>query len=246
MNGSPAILSFREDCDFSRELRKEGFEVLNLPLIGTRTAADLSEFHEFFSVIQDFDSIFVTSPAAATVLADEIRDDLADSLPKVYVLGRRTKNLLESSGIPVKYSETANTADQLLAELGESELSGKTILFLCGSKSLRTIPDRLRGIAAVTEAVVYETVELPIERTKIPDRLRRGQVGWMCFFSPSAVESFAGRRLTVGAPAPSVAVIGETTGEKARSLGFSVDFVSDRASAVDFARGLAKHIKNIE
>src|SRR5688572_11931851 len=101
----PTILSFREDCDFSRELRKEGFEVLNLPLVATRTTLDLSHFRELLSNIHRFDSIFVTSPAAAAVLANEFGQGLTKTLPKVYVLGRRSKTLLERSGIAVEYSD---------------------------------------------------------------------------------------------------------------------------------------------
>ena len=246
MSGRGTILSFREDCDFSRELRKEGFEVLNLPLVATRTAVDLSHFQERAATIDRFDWIFVTSPAAAAVLANEFGRGLVKTLPKVYVLGRRAKTLLESCGIAVEYSDTASTADDLLAELGESGFRGKTILFLRGNKSLRTIRERLRGIATVEEAVVYDTIEVPIRQSEILDRVRAGQIGWMCFFSPSAVESYVGRQLPIGRDISRIAVIGETTGQTARSLGFSVDFVSDRASAVDFARGLAKHIKNIE
>jgi len=246
LNGMKAIFSFREDCDFSRKLRKDGFEVLNLPLVTTRTTPDLAHFHEMAATIDRFDSIFLTSPAAAAVLASKFGHGLADSLPPVYVLGRRAKRLLEGCGIAVKYSDAANTVGQLLSELGESRFSGKTILFLRGDKSLRTIPERLRGIAIVEETVVYETIENPIDNMEFLDKVRLGQVGWMCFFSPSAVESYVGRRMPMGAGAPRVAVIGGTTGQRARALGFSVDFISGRATAVDFATELAKHIKNSE
>jgi uroporphyrinogen-III synthase len=190
--------------------------------------------------------MFVTSPAAAAVLANEFGHGLSRSLPTVYVLGSRAKTLLENCGIAVEYIDSANTADELLAGLGESEFSGKTILFLSGDRSLRTIPDRLGRIAEVEEAVVYETIEAPIADTEILDRIQRGQIGWMCFFSPSAVESYVSRGLPIVSNKSRVAVIGETTGQKARSLGLSVEFVSDRASAVVFANGLVTHIKNIE
>jgi uroporphyrinogen-III synthase len=77
-------------------------------------------------------------------------------------------------------------------------------------------------------------------------RLASGEVDWLCFFSPSAVESFRRRNFATGGLEPKVAVIGETTAGSARSHGFDVNFISERASAIEFARGLARHIKGIE
>ena len=243
MSRHPVILAIREDCEFSRELRGRGYEVLNLPLISTRPAADLGRFRRVLSGIGRFDAIFITSPAAAKVLADELDEEMAARLPTVYVLGGRAKKVLEDRGIMVEYREAANTTDDLLDELGESGFAGETILFLRGDKSLRAIPERLARVAAVEEAIVYESVEVPIENEEAVDRLRSKKVDWVCFFSPSAVESYAGRGLPLRVRA---AAIGDTTAARARSLGIPVGFVSGRASAIEFARGLARHIKSFE
>jgi len=239
----PMILVLREDCDFSRELRKHGYEVLNLPLIGTRPAADLSRLRELLGEVGRFDAIFITSRASAAVLADEVKKGEPLSLPTVYVLGGRAKRVLDEYGVAAEYRESANTATELLNDLGESGFAGKTILFLRGDRSLRTIPERLGNVATVEEAVVYKTVEVPLENDEAVGRLQSGQVDWLCFFSPSAVESYLDRGFRLGVK---VAALGETTASRARSLGFSVDFVSEKASASGFAKGLACYIESFE
>ena len=243
MSERKTILVLRENCDFSRELRRQGYQVLNLPVISTRPVRDLSHFRLLLNEIDRFAAIFITSPAAAAVLAGEFNEAAYGKLPTIYVLGERAKKVLDEYGISVEYRESANSATELLDELGESGFAGKSILFLRGDRSMRTIPERLGKVATVEEAVVYETVAVPIENDEAVGQLQSGLVDWLCFFSPSAVESYSDRGFPLGVKA---AAIGETTATRARSLGFSVDFVSERASAIDFANGLARHIESFE
>ena len=246
MSERPVILVLRENCEFSRELREQGFEVHNLPMIETRKVSDLSRFRELLAEIERFDHVFLTSRASAGVLVDESTPELLAKLPPIHVLGGRARAVLEKQGIAVEYKDAANTADELLDMIGVSQFAGKSILFIRGEKSLRTIPEQLGSVANVVEAIVYETVDAQIENEEAVERLAAGEVDWLCFFSPSAVESFVKRKFANGGSRPKAAVIGETTARSARSLGFSVKFISERATAIDFARGLARHIKGIE
>ena len=137
----------------------------------------------------------------------------------------------------------------MINSLGDSEFALNRLLFVRGDKSLGTIPNLLADKAVVDEIVVYETRELRPAADLvrgISERLGRGDIGWICFFSPSAVESF--RRLFALAVFDRVktAAIGETTGLMARELEMHVDFISDRATVEDFAAGLIAHIKSIE
>ena len=112
--------------------------------------------------------------------------------------------------------------------------------------SLRTIPERLSEVADIEEVVVYETVDVPVENEEAVERFAAGKVDWLCFFSPSAVESFKKRNFATEGSELKVAAIGETTARSARSHGYNIDFISERASAIEFAKGLARHIKDIE
>ena len=246
MTKRSVILALREESEFSRELREQGFEVFNLPMIETRRLSDLSQLRKNLAVIERFDHIFLTSRASASVLADELTPELLAKLPPVHVLGDKAREVLEKHGVTVKYKESANTANELLDMIGESTFAGTSILFIRGEMSMRTIPERLGSVAEVVEATVYETVDASIENKAAVERLAAGEVDWLCFFSPSAVESFKRRNFADGRNRPKAAVIGATTEQSARSLGYDVDFISERASSIDFARGLARHIKGFE
>lgn len=246
MTKDAVILALREESEFSRELRDHGFEVFNLPMIETRRLSDLSQLRKNLAEIERFDHVFLTSRASAGVLADELTPELLSKLPPVHVLGDKAREILEKQGATVKYRESANTVNELLDMIGESTFAGTSILFIRGEMSMRTIPERLGAVAKVEEAVVYETVDAPIENEEAVGRLAAGEVDWLCFFSPSAVESFAKRKFADAGIRPKAAVIGATTEQSARSNGLSVDFISERASAIDFARGLARHIKGFE
>ena len=215
-------------------------------MIKTRRLLDLSQLRKHLAEVERFDHIFLTSRASAAVLADELTPELLSKLPPVYVLGNRAREILEKHGVTVKYDGSANTADELLDTIGESTFVGKTILFIRGEMSMRTIPERLGAVAEITEAVVYETVDVAVDNDEAVERLSAGKVDWLCFFSPSAVESFARRDFANDGNRPKAAVIGDTTANSAREQGFVVDFISERASAIDFARGLARHIKGFE
>ncbi len=242
------VLVIRKDDRFSSLLRNEGCEVLNLELIRTVPSADLTELDKILARIEVYDGLFFTSPAAAEIFVS--RSKLAGYVyrGKVYVLGERARTVLRDAGFDVMHDAEANTAWELIASFAEAEFDGKRLLFVRGDKSQRTIPNRLGRIANVDEIVVYETAEIRpgdgiVEIVK--NRFRKHKIDWVCFFSPSGVESF--RRLFDAEDFRSVkvAAIGETTGARAKDLLMRVDLISQRANAEDFAASLIGHIKNI-
>lgn len=226
-------------------MRSRGFEVINLPMISTRIKSDLSSFKKIFESVCEFDAIFITSATAATVFTEEVERSGTTDLPSVYVLGERSRDLLAGRGIGVRYIERANTANQLLDYFGESRFAEKRVLFVCGDRSIRTIPDRLGRIATVVEAAVYETEDAVMEDNEALRRVGNGGFGWACFFSPSAVDSYMRMELPLQGSVR-IATIGSTTADAVRSYGFNVDFVSQKASARYFAMSLADHIESFE
>ena len=241
------ILVIRKDDRFSSTLREAGFDVVNLELVKTKPLNDLSTLREKLATLSQYDGLFFTSPVAAEIFVSE-RKGSNGFHGGVYVLGRRAQSVLESSGLDLKSSVHANTAEEMVSEFGEDEFAGKRFLFVRGETSLRTIPELLSGRAIVDEVAVYSTEALEIDARKfdkIRSRLSSGDFDIICFFSPSGVERFAE---LVGVVAGNVktAAIGTTTAGAAKQAGFKVDFISLRSNADDFASGLIEHIENIE
>lgn len=245
----PAVLVVRSNGRFSEALREMGCEVTNLELIRTEPVNDLSELVKTVRRINDYDGIFLTSPAAAEIFLRHQKAEGRRFTGKVYVLGERARAILDGSGMKLVSMTDANTAQDLILSINEADLTNKNLLFVCGDRSIRTIPEMLGGIARVDELVVYRTVENSLDDGVIEGvkaRLKTNDIGWACFFSPSGVDSFMGRFGNVDLENVRAAAIGETTARRAGEVGLHVAFISERSNAEDFAAGFAAYIKNIE
>ena len=248
MNRTVALV-LRPDGDFSEALRINGIEVINLELIKTVPVDDFSRIAAAVGDLDRYNGIFLTSPAAAEIFVGHLMLFDGRFAGKVYVLGERSKTVLDRSGLQVISSAAANTAQDLIESFDRSEFADKNLLFIRGDRSVRTIPEMLAGIARVDELVVYKTVELPTNYgliDEVRDRLKMNEVGWACFFSPSGVDSFISVFGTDDLAKVKAAAIGETTARRATEVGLNVAFVSERSNAEDFAAGFAAYIKNIE
>ena len=245
----PTILVIRSDDSFSRFLRESGFDVLNLEMIKTEPVDDLSELAKTIKRIDEYDGIFITSPVAAEIFVKRLKINGKAYSRKVYVLGERARNVLSGSDLNVITSEKANTAKDLIELFDATEFAGKNLLFIRGDRSVRTIPQMLEGKAKVDELTVYRTVESKLDgdlTVDIKERFENNEIERICFFSPSGVTSFIKVFGNEDLTKIKGAAIGETTAASARGSGINIDFISQRATAEDFAAGLAAYIKSIE
>jgi uroporphyrinogen-III synthase len=240
------ILVIRADDSFSQLLRESGHDVENLELIKTRPVEDLSEIRDRLARSAEYDGIFFTSPIAAEIFTRE-RNDSNRFHGRVYALGQRARDVLETAGIKVSWSAGSNTAEEMLAAIGNDEFAGKRFLFIRGERSLRTIPDLLRDVATIEEVVVYITEMLRIDQDRIDSiysRLTYGEIDYVCFFSPSGIGRFA-ELFNEASTIPKVAAIGTTTAQAASQAGYNVELVSPKATADEFAKALIEHINDI-
>jgi uroporphyrinogen-III synthase len=237
------VLVLRGRDVFSDKLIASGCEVSNLELLAIEPVQV-----ELDDSISDFDGLFFTSPHAANAFLFASGNDVKGYEGDIYVLGERTKNVFESAGVAVRYQSKANTAAEMIRLFGDAEFAGKKLLYVRGDRSLRTIPNLLAVKAEVRELVAYRTVDIqpdPAITGEIIAQLGRGEIDWMCFFSPSGVDGFLKNIDAPELSGVSTAVIGETTAGRAREAGLSVDFVSTRTSAEDFADELIEYINNL-
>lgn len=245
----PAVLVVRSNGRFSEVFRETGCEVINLELIRTEPVNDLSEVVETFRRINEYDGIFLTSPAAAEIFLRHLTPEGRKFRGKVYVLGERARAILDGSGLKPISMTNANTAQDLILSINEADLTDKNLLFVCGDRSIRTISEMLGGIARVDELVVYKTVEISPDKGVIKGvkaRLKTNDIDWACFFSPSGVDSFMAHFGDDDLGNVRAAAIGETTARRASEVGLHVAFISERSNAEDFAAGFAAYIKNSE
>lgn len=242
----PAILVIRPDDSFSRILRENGSEVVNLELIETVPVEDRTELSETVKRIGEYDGIFVTSPIAAEIFLECLKSQGIAYSGRVYVLGGRSREVLAGHDLTIAYDEAANTARELIESFGENEFAGKKLLFIRGDRSIRTIPQMLEGVAEVDELVVYRTIDSTPDAglvKAVKARLNHNEIERVCFFSPSGVKGFIKIFGAEDITNLKGSAIGETTAASARELGINIEFISQRAAAEDFAAGLAAFLK---
>ncbi len=240
------ILVIRPKDVFSRILIDSGFSVTNFPTINTETLADLSELETYLAEIETFDGIFITSSKAAEIVAAKLAETEKVFAGKFYVLGKRSRDLLNKSDCEVFFSENATTAEKLLDAIPKEELKNKRFLFPRGDLSLRTVPETLQNVAEVVETVVYRTIETDASVEKIgeiKEKFERDKISAVCFFSPSGVESFLRKFENFSQSKIKIAAIGKTTARFIKEKNLRVDFVSAKTSAADFAAEFTSYLR---
>lgn len=233
------ILVIRKPDVFSRILAENSFEITNLPLIETKISEDLSDFETKLSRIENYDGIFLTSAKAAKVFREKSNERQINFRGKVYVLGRRSFDILKTEKLNLVFSDEANTAREMLEKIAFENLANKKFLFVRGAESLRIVPEFLAQMSAkVDETVVYETRKLTVgveEIKHLREKLANKEFAAACFFSPSAARSFLEQFGAEILHQTVIAAIGKTTVEFFKMRNLTVDFVSSKSNAESFA-----------
>ncbi len=239
------VLVLREADEFSRILAADGNAVINCPVITTEPLDDLSVLDNALSQTGGFDGIFVTSEAATQILVSRCESLLKRFGGTIYVLGQRSFDILKGIGPKIVFDADRQNAADMLDGIGNAELAGKRFLFVCGEQSMRTIPDRLAGVAEVEEAVVYRTVQvlIPVDtKDEIRGLLKKDAISIACFFSPSGVRSFAGQIGFDGLRSTAFGAIGSTTAAALRDLNLNVSVVAKRPIGEVFAADIQQYL----
>ena len=240
------ILVVREKDRFSSILIEQGLAVTNFPVIKTEPLVDLSELEDYLARIECFDGIFITSLAAAEIVHKKTAEIDKSIATKFYVLGKRSDEFLKNKGYKTFFDERATTAEELLKIIPAEELANKKFLFVCGNRSLLTIPEKLENIAEVCQTIVYKTSAASSNEKnsdKVKQKIDAGKIRAICFFSPSAVAEFIKRFADFEQGKTKIAAIGQTTADFIAKSEMRVDLVSSNPSAEVFAAELADHLR---
>jgi len=238
------ILVVRKFDNFSRILQENGFSVINCPTIETVEVENLEDLSAKIAA-KNYDGIFLTSQKATEIAEREVFSKLNFG-GKVYVLGRKSFEILKDKNILLSFDETENTAREMLENIALEELKGKNFLFIRGERSLGTVKDFLREIASIDEEIVYKTRKIFIEESlKSEIEAKKDEIASACFFSPSGAESFLEQFGDKYLEKTKIAVIGKTTADFFEKQNLKVDFIAKKASSEDFAVELIEYLRKI-
>ena len=240
-------------------LKKEGVEVIALPLIQILPPQDFAPLDSALRDLANFDWLIFTSQNAVAALADRISvipsetrnlsSGGATSAPSVRIaaVGKATAEAAQLVGFTVAHVGQGGTAATLVYELA-SELSGKRVLLPRSDRAASELVPRLQRFGAiVTEVIAYRTAEI----TSIDPAGREAVAASdaILFFSPSAVHSFAALQkssaLNPLADTAVIGAIGPVTSVALRNSGLRCDFQASEPSIEEIVATLAVHFEKI-
>jgi uroporphyrinogen-III synthase len=213
-------------------LGERGAEVIEVPAIEIVAAKDTAPLDRALRTLR-YDWIVFTSPNAVNAVLGRmvvlgLEPRLCAAGPRLASVGPATSSALRSAfpRDPVSLeAEDAFRAGGLAERFRRERLAGARLLLPASSRARDELAEALAAQGAEVDRVVaYETIEPPDLARRVGACLDAG-FDLVAFASPSAAGAFAaaaGGR-AVGLPA---VVIGPTTAEAARALGFEVKAVA--------------------
>jgi uroporphyrinogen III methyltransferase/synthase len=209
---------------------------------------DFTALDQAIAALDEFDWLILTSANAVRFFLERCRElDRwpREEKPKIAVVGPATQASLDATGLHAAFVPRAFNGAALADELAP-QLPGRRVLL---PRSDRATEDLLAALGAagadVTEVVAY--------RTTAPERLDDSCIGMICqgqvdaviFFSPSAVQQFAGavgaeKFAQIGART-ALAAVGPVTASAVRKAGAITAVEAPRSTSSGVVEALERH-----
>jgi uroporphyrinogen-III synthase len=187
----------RQSVGLVEKLGKRGALPSLLPLVSFSAPEDYGPMDAALDQLEQFDWIIFTSENAvrAVVKRAGVRGNLrnvAGRRSRAAAVGPTTAAAAERAGFLVDYQAKTHSGAALAHELGE-RVRHQSIFLPRSDRANRELPRLLRDYGAeVTEVIAYRTVTpVNLDRKKIAS-IVNGEFDAILFFSPTAVEHFAG------------------------------------------------------
>jgi len=229
-------------------LRDAGADALSLPMVRFLEVADTAALDQAIALLDDFDWLVLTSANAVRFFLARCRElerwPRGDK-PKIAAVGPATRASLEATGLRAAFVPQAFNSAALVDELAPY-LPGRRVLLPRSDLANRELPAELGGAGAeVTEVVAYRTAEPESVDGSLVDRICHGEVDAVIFFSPSAVQQFAGA--LGGQPLARIdervalAAVGPVTASAIRKAGAHPAVEAPRATSAGVVEALERH-----
>jgi uroporphyrinogen-III synthase len=222
---------------FSDLVRIYGGIPVEIPLIAFRPIAPNEETKAVLQNLDTYDWIIFTSNVTVDTFFALGGEEAKERLPKVAVIGARTREILLDRGIPVEFTPSEYVAEGFVREFLPLVEPDMKVLIPKGNLARDYIAASLRAAGAqVTETVIYETYAPEDSKEKLARMLAAGELDILTFTSPSTVDHFmdivSEYNLYAALEKFLVACIGPVTKKKAEASGLNVD-VSPSEYTVD-------------
>ena len=209
--------------ELSGRLRALGAEVVEIPTIEIRPAADYGPLDRAIENLATYDWLIFTSVNGVRRFVERLDLSATDwraLRARIAAIGPATRKAVEALHLKVDLMGAEYVAEGLVEAFRAWDLAGKRILLPRAAVARDLVPDALRSVGATVDVVEAYRTEVPDEAAELVTRM--GVPDCITFTSSSTVRNFveiagAGRLTAVR-----VVSIGPVTSETARSLGVEV------------------------
>ncbi|NMD70515.1 uroporphyrinogen-III synthase [Bacillus sp. DNRA2] len=213
---------------FSDLVRQYGGVPVEIPLIAFRPVTLTAELRQMINDLHTYDWLILTSNVAVNTFFSIIGEKGKGSLPKIAVIGARTKEILLGRGVPVDFTPKEYVAEGFVEEFLPLVKPGMKVLIPKGNLARDFIAQSLSEAGAnVTEIVIYETFAPEESKNKLVEFLEKEELDVLTFTSPSTIDHFMEiveeKQLQDKIKACMIAVIGPVSKNKAIQHGLTVD-----------------------
>ncbi len=223
--------SKKQSSEFSSLLKKNGAEVIELPMIEIVPPRSWKGVDQAIDRLKIYDWIVFTSANGVDFFFERLKDRKKTftslSSPKVCAIGPATASRLAERKVFVHLMPKEYVAESILEAFKRESMEGKRILLARAQKARDVLPKGLEKLGARVDVVeVYRTIRPKGGSGKLKRILKERKVDLITFTSSSTVNHFIellkGEDLESLLQGVLIACIGPVTSERAKQWGMKV------------------------
>jgi uroporphyrinogen-III synthase len=233
---------------FSELVARYGGIPVEIPLIAFRPVAANEHLREVLKNLHTYDWIIFTSNVTVETFFSFMKS-ISEKLPKIAVIGEKTRQEIESRGAEVSFTPEHYVAEGFVEEFSLFIKEGARILIPKGNLAREYIAASLmKQGATVDEVVIYETYLPDESREKLVQMLRNGSLDILTFTSPSTIDHFmevvVENQLHNQIRQSLVACIGPVSKRKAEEWGLTVHAAPEKYTVEEMLKSIIEYVKN--
>ncbi|KAB2334104.1 uroporphyrinogen-III synthase [Bacillus mesophilum] len=223
---------------------------VEIPLISFKPTITQKEAARLNETLHTYDWLIFTSNVTVETFFAHV-DIKSELLPKIAVIGEKTKEVLEAKGLNVDFVPSQYVAEGFIEEFLPQIQKGEHILIPKGNLARDAIASALRQKEVIVkEIIVYKTHMPEDSKALLKEKLLNHQLDIILFTSPSTVDHFMEvvleNDLADQIKQCIIACIGPVSKDRAETHGLHVHAIPDRYTVKDMLNQIILYLKEIQ
>ena len=239
------------NADFTAKIIAKGGCPIEFPTIKIEPLTQTNQFLQTLTKLAEYDWLIFTSANGVTVFFDALqklgKDARVFASAKIAAIGSETAAKLSEFGIKADFVPNVFTSKELGKQLiSFTNLQDKKVLLLRSQLASNDLSELLSGAGAEVDNVpVYTAVTVKNKSELLSEKIRKGEIDWLTFASPSSVKAFFEQIPAdlVNSSNTKIASIGPVTSEQLKTFGLKVDAQASEHTAEGLLDAIEKMYK---